>query len=218
MAKFVVIMVFILSTLTRESVCTVSETASSMWQSAQSAVKSLGDDAHSYLVSLLGKQSVDTLQKTIGDAIKVTSQATANALNVVAAYITDFLGDAGIDAKLPVKRFTPEGVVFVAYWALLAVLGYWLLSLAVCLLTGVVRRTLFLLKVAFAIATFGLIVSDGGASAETTAMRLAALVFACVLLGVGPSTFRGDANARLEQKVKVLETRMREMERKRKEE
>lgn len=63
MAKFVVIMVFILSTLTRESVCTVSETASSMWQSAQSAVKSLGDDAHSYLVSLLGKQSVDTLQK-----------------------------------------------------------------------------------------------------------------------------------------------------------
>ncbi|MCI4376146.1 hypothetical protein PGIGA_G00184970 [Pangasianodon gigas] len=218
MARFLVMVVFILSTLTLESVCAVSETVSSMWQSAHSAVKSLGDDAHSYLVSLLGKQTVDTLLKTIEDAIKLTSQAAAHALNVAAAYITDFLGAAGIDAKLPVKRFTPEGVIFVAQWALLAVLGYWLLSLAVSLLAGVVRRTLFMLKVAFAIATFGLIVSDSGASAETTAMRLAGLVFACVLLGIGPSFFRGDTNAHLEQKVNVLERRLREMERKRKEE
>lgn len=99
-------------------------------------------------------------------------------------------------------------------WALLALVGYWLLSLAVCLLAGIVRRTLFLLKVTFAIVTFGLIVSDGGASAETTAMRLAGLVFACVLLGIGPSSFRGDPNAHLEQKVRVLEKRLREMERK----
>lgn len=105
-----------------------------------------------------------------------------------------------------------------AQWALLAVLGYWLLSLAVCLLAGVVRRTLFLLKVAFAIVTFGLIVSDGGASAETTAMRLAGLVFACVLLGIGPSSFRGDTNAHLEQKVRALGRQLREIERKRKEE
>lgn len=63
MAKFFVSLVFILSTLTRERVCAVSETASSMWQSAHSAVKSLGDDAHSYLVSLFGKQTVETLLK-----------------------------------------------------------------------------------------------------------------------------------------------------------
>ncbi|KAK3554065.1 hypothetical protein QTP70_019174 [Hemibagrus guttatus] len=214
MAKFLLTMVIILSTLTCESVYAVSETASTMWQSALSAVKSLGDDAHSYLVSLLGKQTVVTLLKTIEEAIKVTSQAAAHALNIVAAYVTDFLGAAGIDAKLFVKHFTPEGVVFVAKWALLAVLGYWLLSLAVCLIVGFVRRTLFLLKVTFAIAAFGLIVSDGGASAETTAMRLAGLVLACVLLGIGPSYFRGDANAHLEQKVKVLEKRLGEMERK----
>lgn len=121
-------------------------------------------------------------------------------------------------AKLPVKHFTPEGVIFVAQWALLAVIVYWLLSLAVYLLAGVVRRTLFLLKVTFAIAVFGLILSDGGASAETTAMRLAGLMLACVLLGLGPSFFRGDSNAHLEQKVKVLERRLREMERKSKEE
>lgn len=105
-----------------------------------------------------------------------------------------------------------------AQWALLAVLGYWLLSLAAGLLAGVVRRTLFLLKVAFAIAAFGLIVSDGGASAETTAMRLAGLVCACVLLGIGPSPFRGDTNAHLEQQVKVLERRLREVEKKSKQE
>lgn len=119
---------------------------------------------------------------------------------------------------MPVKHFTPEGVVFVAQWALLAVLGYWLLSLAVCLLAGVVRRTLFLLKLTVAIAIFGLIMSDRGASAETTAMRLAGLVLACVLLGIGPSSFRGDSSAHLEQKVKVLERRLREVEKKSKEE
>lgn len=61
MAKFSLTLVLVLLTLTRERVCAVSETVSSMWQSAHSAVKSLGDDAHSYLVSLLGKQVVDTL-------------------------------------------------------------------------------------------------------------------------------------------------------------
>lgn len=104
-----------------------------------------------------------------------------------------------------------------AQWALLAVLGYWLLSLALCLITGVVRRTLFLLKVIFAIAAFGMILSDSGASAETTAIRLAGLVVTCVLLGIGPSFIRGNTNAYLEQKVKVLEKRLGEMERKSKE-
>ncbi|KAM9478036.1 voltage-gated monoatomic cation channel TMEM109 [Clarias gariepinus] len=209
MAKVLVTVVLISFTLNCERVCAVSETASTMY----SAVRSLADDAHSYLVSLLGKKTVDTLLKTMGDAVKVTSQATAHALNVVAAYIEDLL-----DFKMPEKRFTPEGVVFVAQWALLAVLAYWLLSLAVCLLSGVFRRTLFLLKVVFAIAAFGLIVSDGEASAETTAMRLAGLVFACILLGVGPSFWRGDATTHLEQKVKALEKQLREMERKIKEE
>lgn len=70
MAKFLVTIVIILSTLTCESVYAVSETASTMWQSARAAVKSLGDDAHSYLVSLLGKQTVDTLLKVLIIIIK----------------------------------------------------------------------------------------------------------------------------------------------------
>lgn len=60
MVKFVITMVIVLSTLTRGSVCSVSET---MWHTAHSSFKSLADDAHSYLISLLGKNSVDTLLK-----------------------------------------------------------------------------------------------------------------------------------------------------------
>lgn len=63
MATFLVTTVLILCTLTGERARALSETASTMWQSAHSAAKSLGDDAHSYLVSLLGKQAVDTLLK-----------------------------------------------------------------------------------------------------------------------------------------------------------
>lgn len=116
------------------------------------------------------------------------------------------------------RRVTPEGVIFVTKWLLLAVLVFWVLSLAVYLVSGVVRRMLWLLKILFAVGMFGLILSDTEASAETTSMRLAGLVFACVLLGVGPSPFRGDANTYLEVKVKMLERRLREVEKKSKEE
>ncbi|KAF4090643.1 hypothetical protein AMELA_G00054140 [Ameiurus melas] len=125
MAKFL-FMMFILSTLICESVCAVSETASNLWQSAHSALKSLGDDAHSYLVSLFGQQTVNTLLKTTGDGINEISQAVSHALNAVEVYITEILRAAGIDAKLQ-KIFTPEGVVLVGQWALLTVPQYWLL-------------------------------------------------------------------------------------------
>ncbi|XP_053477419.1 uncharacterized protein LOC128605732 [Ictalurus furcatus] len=154
-----------------------AETASLLWQSAHSAVKSLGDDAHFYLVSLFGQQTVSTLLKTTEDGIKEISQVVAHALNTVEVYITELLHAAGIDAKLQ-KLFTPEGVVLAGQWALLAMprywllfagvialfplkfifvigtvlkCGYWLLSLAVCLFAGVIRLALFPLKFIFTI-------------------------------------------------------------------
>lgn len=63
---------------------------------------------------------------------------------------------------------------------------------------------------------FGLILSDTEASMETTACRLAGLVAACVLLGVGPRN--QDQTAHLEEQVIHLEKRLREMERRRKQE
>ncbi|XP_072533195.1 voltage-gated monoatomic cation channel TMEM109 [Salminus brasiliensis] len=192
--------------------------ASTVWQTLQSVSTSLCEDGHGFLVSLFGRQSVDSGLKTVGQLTTWTSEAAAAGLNTLAGYVSELLGAAGITASLPVKRITPEGVVFVTKWALLALLAYWILSLAACFVAGILRRTLWLLKITFAIAMFGLILSDTGATAETTAMRLAGLVLACVLLGIGPSPFRGDGNAHMEAKVKVLERRLRELEKKSKEE
>lgn len=106
-------------------------------------------------------------------------------------------------AKLPFQKVTPEGVIFVAEWALLIVLAYWIISFIVCLVVGAVRQTLWLLKVTFAIGMFGWILSDTGASAETTAIRLAGLARVCVLLGIHSTSAKPDAH--LEDKIKMLE-------------
>lgn len=119
---------------------------------------------------------------------------------------------------LPISEVTPEGLTFVLHWLLAALVGYWLLSLILRLLASALLRTLWLLKVSLAVTGFGLILSDPSVGTETMAVRLAVLLCVCVLLGVGPS--RGpnvaDKTARLEQQVKVLEKRLREMERRRK--
>ncbi|KAL6487881.1 hypothetical protein MHYP_G00045070 [Metynnis hypsauchen] len=221
MAVAVVAVMLILSTPTCVAHFSGSEnqpTASTVWQTLNSAFTSLCEDGHGFLVSLLGRQLVDSGLKKVSEVTTLTSKAVADGLNMLATYGAEMLGSSGMNANLPVKRVTPEGVIFVTKWALLAVLGYWILSLAVHLFAGLVRRTLWLLKIAFAVALFGLILSDSGASAETTAMRLAGLVLACVLLGIGPSPFGGGATTHLEAKVKVLERRLREVEKKSKEE
>lgn len=113
-------------------------------------------------------------------------------------------------AQLPFQKVTPEGVIFVTQWALLAVMAYWILSFVLRLVVGAVRQALWLLKITFAVGMFGLILSDTGASAQTTAMRLAGLVCVCVLLGIGATSAKPDAD--LENKIKMLERRLREME------
>ena len=90
--------------------------------------------------------------------------------------------------SLPFDRATPEGVIFVGQWVAVALVGYWLVSLAFRLVASTVRRALWLLKLATALAVFGLILSDRSVGTETMAVRLAALVCVCVLLGIGPGT------------------------------
>ncbi|ROI47870.1 L-asparaginase [Anabarilius grahami] len=142
--------------------------------------------------------------------VKWLSDAVALALNTVIQYVAEILESAGIDAKLPFQKVTPEGVIFVTQWALLAVMAYWILSFILRLVVGAVRQALWLLKITFAVGMFGLILSDTGASAETTAMRLAGLACVCVLLGIGATSAKQDEH--LENKIKMLERRLREME------
>lgn len=118
-------------------------------------------------------------------------------------------------AGLPFNKVTPEGLIFVVRWVLVALIGYWLLSLAFRLITSTLRRALWLLKISLALVCFGLILSDHTVDTETMGIRLAVLVCVCVVLGVGTS--RGpnaaDKAAHLEEQVKILERRLREMER-----
>uniref|UniRef100_A0A3P9ATD0 Transmembrane protein n=1 Tax=Maylandia zebra TaxID=106582 RepID=A0A3P9ATD0_9CICH len=97
--------------------------------------------------------------------------------------------------SLPTNKVTPEGLIFVIQWVLAALICYWLISLAFRL----VASTLI----------------DYNVGTEAMAIRLAVLLCVCVLLNVGTRGSSSAANqtARLEKQVKILERRLREMER-----
>ncbi|XP_016090047.1 voltage-gated monoatomic cation channel TMEM109 [Sinocyclocheilus grahami] len=183
---------------------------SSPLQNVRSIITSLSEEAHSCLVSIFGEKRVDLSLKFLQSGVKWLSVAVASALNMVNQYVTEILKSAGIDAKLPFQKVTPEGVIFVAQWALLVVVAYWIISFILSLVVGAIRQALWLLKVTFAIGMFGLILSDTGASAETTAIRLAGLACVCFLFGIGSTSAKPDRH--LEEKIKMLERRLREME------
>ncbi|KAI7810554.1 transmembrane protein 109 [Triplophysa rosa] len=188
---------------------------SSPLHNVRSIVTSFSEEAHSYLVSMIGENVVDSCLKSARNSVTFLSESAAAGLNVLIRYLSEILEAAGIDVKLPFQQVTPEGVIFVSLWAMVALTAYWIMSLILRLLVGAVRQALWLLKVIFTVAMFGLILSDAGASAETTALRLAGLVCVCVLLGVGGTSGKRDTH--LEDKVKMLERRLRDMERSREE-
>ncbi|KAJ8247670.1 hypothetical protein GJAV_G00248920 [Gymnothorax javanicus] len=177
------------------------------------------EETHAYVVSVVGTRAIDTSLECIQGVIRVLSEGAASGLNVVAVYVSEIFRAAGIEFQLPFHHITPEGVAFVAQWALLALIGYWLLSLLLRLVGSVVRRALWLLKVGVALWLFALIVGDTEAGAETTALRMAGLVCACALIGVGRGGggASGDS-AHLEKRIRSLEGKLREVERRRKEE
>lgn len=97
----------------------------------------------------------------------------------------------------------------------MALIAYWILSLAFRVVTNTLRQALWLLKVCAALACFGYILSDRSVTTETMAIRIGVLVLVCLLLGVG--TLRGtkvsDKTSQLEEQVRTLESRLREIER-----
>ncbi|XP_052403158.1 transmembrane protein 109 [Carassius gibelio] len=183
---------------------------SSPLQNVRSIIISLSEEAHSCLVSIFGEKRLDLSLKFLQSGVKWLSNAVASALNMVNHYVMEILKSAGIDAKLPFQKVTPEGVIFVAQWAFLVLVAYWIISFILSLVFGAIRQAMWLLKVTFAIGMFGLILSDTGASAETTAIRLVGLACVCFLLGICTTSAKPDRH--LEDKIKILERRLREME------
>ncbi|XP_023653168.2 uncharacterized protein [Paramormyrops kingsleyae] len=169
--------------------------------------------AHQLLVSVVGSRVIDTTTEYFKVAVGVLSTGAASGLNVIAVYVSEILSATGVSVKLPFPHFTAEGIAFVAQWALLAVIGYWVFSLVLHLVLCLLRRVLWLLKLSIALWLFVVIVSDTSANTNTTAWRLGALVFACALLGLARVGSEQDKSSNLERRVKGLEGSMKRIER-----
>uniref|UniRef100_A0A3B3Q6M9 Si:dkey-74k8.3 n=1 Tax=Paramormyrops kingsleyae TaxID=1676925 RepID=A0A3B3Q6M9_9TELE len=173
----------------------------------------LTQNAKLCLHSLFDQEKLEALLEYFKVAVGVLSTGAASGLNVIAVYVSEILSATGVSVKLPFPHFTAEGIAFVAQWALLAVIGYWVFSLVLHLVLCLLRRVLWLLKLSIALWLFVVIVSDTSANTNTTAWRLSALVFACALLGLARVGSEQDKSSNLERRVKGLEGSMKRIER-----
>ncbi|KAM4583645.1 voltage-gated monoatomic cation channel TMEM109 [Odontesthes bonariensis] len=191
------------------------DSRSGLIQELREAVSGLAEEGRAFLGRLAEEQTVLSVQKAFSQVLDVVAEGLAGGLNILLQYVSHFLHAAGVQVGFPVRKVTPEGLIFVAHWLLVALICYWLISFALQLVASTLRRALWLLKLGVAVACFGLILSDYRVGTETMAIRLAVLVCVCVLLGVGTSSGSvvADKTARLEEQVKILERRLREMER-----
>lgn len=105
---------------------------------------------------------------------------------------------------ISIPHFTAEGVSAVTKWALLALLGYYLLYFLLRITVGLVRRVFWLVKPVVVVWMFVRIVSDHVASPEVTTMRLILLVLLCAVFAVATSS-GGGKNGSLESRISKLE-------------
>ncbi|KAM9413805.1 uncharacterized protein ACWYII_025436 isoform 2-T2 [Salvelinus alpinus] len=167
-----------------------------------------------YLESVLGQENIYSMFFEM--LSRFLAEGAASGLNIFALYVTDILRVTGVDVHLPFPHFTAEGVASAGQWALLALIGYWVLSIILRLLVGVVRRVFWMLKAGMALWLFGLIVSDAKAGSDTTAVRLASLVLGCALLGLASSG--SEKTVQVEDRMSILEGRVKVVERRKGEE
>lgn len=194
----------------------VAQTGEATRQYAESivgtnVVETAVENAVEYLESVFGPDNIYTVTMFLGMLLQFVAEGAASGLNVIAVYVSEVLRATGLCDKLPFPHFTPEGVALVAKWALLALIGYWVLSVVMRLAVSVLRRVFWLVKAVAALWLFGLIVSDTSASTDTTSMRLAALVLGYVLIGLAMG---GKEGAGVESRLNTLEGKLKAIEKK----
>ncbi|XP_008325296.1 transmembrane protein 109 isoform X1 [Cynoglossus semilaevis] len=173
-------------------------------------VRSVAESAVLFLESLLGQDNVHTVTMFFEMVIRFLAEGAASGLNVIAVYVTEILRVTGFDAALTLPRFTPEGVTAFAQWGLLALIGYWILTIVLRLLMAVFKQVFWVVRTVLALWFFGLIVSDKTATSDTTALRLSGLVLVCALLTLLSST--SEKSRGVEKRLSVLENRLRAVE------
>lgn len=115
-------------------------------------------------------------------------------------------------ATVTLPRVTPEGVTAIAQWGLVALIGYWALTVILRLLVCVVKRVFWVVKTVLALWLFGLIVTDKTATTDTTAGRLGGLVLGCVLLTLLTSNY--EKTSSVDHRLSSIEGRLKAVEKK----
>ncbi|XP_047440718.1 uncharacterized protein LOC125007875 isoform X1 [Mugil cephalus] len=174
------------------------------------AIRSAAESAVLFLESLLGQENVHSVAMFLETVIRFLAEGAASGLNVIAVYVTEILRVTGVDVTLTLPHFTPEGVTAVAQWGLLGLIGYWVLTIVLRLLIGVLKQVFWMVKTVLALWLFGLMVTDKQASAETTAVRLSGLVLVCVLLTL--LTSGSEKSGKVEHRLSSLEGRLKAVE------
>ncbi|XP_057706706.1 uncharacterized protein LOC130924278 isoform X2 [Corythoichthys intestinalis] len=187
-----------------------SSSSSAGKESFRGVLQRSSQELHRYVESLMGIGAVRSAAEVLGTVIRFLAEGVASGLNVIAVYVTEILRVTGFDAAIMFPRFTPEGVTAVAQWGILAFIGYWVLTLLLRLAIKTLRHVFWLVKMAVVLWLFAMIVSDGSASADITAVRLGALVLGYILLSL--LTSGSDRNGALEHRLKSLEGRVRAVE------
>ncbi|XP_077433830.1 voltage-gated monoatomic cation channel TMEM109 isoform X2 [Vanacampus margaritifer] len=176
----------------------------------RSLLRGTGQELHRYMESIVGIGAIRSATEFLGTVIRFLAEGAASGLNVIAVYVTEILRVTGFDATLTLPRFTPEGVTTVAQWGVLAVIGYWVLTILLRLAIDALRHVFWLVKMAAVLCLFAMIVSDGSASADTTAVRLGGLVLGYILLSL--LTSGSNQTGVLERRLRTLEGRVKAVE------
>ncbi|TNM98756.1 hypothetical protein fugu_013320 [Takifugu bimaculatus] len=173
-------------------------------------IRSAVESAVLFLESLLGQENVYTMAMFLEMVIRFLAEGAASGLNVIAVYLTEILRVTGFNVAVTLPLFTPEGVTAIAQWGLLALFGYWVLTMLLHLVICVVKRVLWVVKTVLVLWLFGLIVTDKNATADTTAVRLWGLVLGCVLLNLLKSD--SEKTCSVDNRLRNLEGRLKAVE------
>lgn len=163
-----------------------------------------------YAESVVGSGVIRSAAEFFEMVIRFLAEGAASGLNVIAVYVTEILRVTGFDVAHRLPHFTPEGVTAIAQWGLVALIGYWVLTIVLRLLIGVLRQVFWVVKTVLALWLFGLIVTDKHATADITAVRLGGLVLGCVVLTLLTSC--SENACAVEHRLSSLEGRVKAVE------
>ncbi|XP_066505886.1 voltage-gated monoatomic cation channel TMEM109 isoform X2 [Hoplias malabaricus] len=167
-----------------------------------------------YMESVVGTPVLKTLCEFVEMVLKFVAEGAASGLNVIAVYVSEILRATGLGDPVSVPHFTTEGVSSVVKYALLALLGYWLLCVVLRVGVALLRRVFWILKSIVVLWIFARIVTDPSASADITTVRVCVLVILCAVLTVATAGVAESNTASLENRLSTLEGKVKVMEKK----